>query len=321
MTGMGQSGVADETTGKSNAFSVERKGLQSRFRRVIQALAAAFLPTRCMGCGILFNPPSVGRPRNRPVNAGAPVDPAVFAVMGNGCDAESRSIVSPAAAAPLSPWVCPHCIVGWTPVISPLCRVCGMPFKSREGDDHVCGECLQNPKNFRLARAAAVYTPLTLALVHGFKYNGKIQLADPLGAMLADAFSRFWDIGDIDLVLPVPLHRKRFRGRGFNQAYLLAKAFVRQLNGTGSVSTTTTVEKGALFRTRCTASQTGLKRKGRLDNIKNAFRVKNTAVIIDRHILLIDDIYTTGATVNECAKVLRGSGASRVDVLTVARAV
>jgi ComF family protein len=275
-----------------------------------------------MGCGILFNPPAAGNPSlNGPVTGGAYADKTVSSVTGNGFDDESQRNVSPTAVLNMAQWVCPRCIAGWVPVMSPLCSVCGTPFNSREGDDHVCGECLQVPKNLRMARAAAIYTPLTLTLLHGFKYNSKIQLAGPFGAMLADAFVRFWDVGDVDLVLPVPLHRRRFRRRGFNQAYLLAKALIRQLNRIESESTITTVERGALLRTRRTASQTGLKRKGRLQNIKDAFRVKKTAAIKDRRILLIDDIYTTGATVNECAKVLLGSGALRVDVLTVARAV
>jgi ComF family protein len=196
-----------------------------------------------------------------------------------------------------------------------------MPFISREGGDHVCGECLRSPKDFRAARAAAVYTPLTMALVHGFKYNGKIQLAGPLGAILAGTFVNFYDVEDFDLVLPVPMHRRRFRRRGFNQAYLLATALARQLETAGTHSSTVTVERQAVRRIRRTAPQTGLRRKGRLDNIKNAFQVTESALIKGRRILLVDDVYTTGATVNECAKVLLGSGAARIDVLTVARAV
>lgn len=318
---MDESGAGSETSDKSNSSLAKRKGLQTGFCRIIHALTATFLPTRCMGCGILFNPPLVNASRNGLVKGEAYAEKPVSSVTGSGIDAEIRCNVSPTAAESMAQWVCPHCIVGWMPVMSPLCSACGTPFNSREGDDHLCGECLQSPKNFRMARAATVYTPLTMALIHGFKYNGKIQLAGPFGAMLADVFVRFWDIGDVDLILPVPLHRRRFRRRGFNQAYLLAKAFTRQLDTIGRESATATVEKGVLFRVRRTASQTGLKRKGRLDNIKNAFQVKKTAGVKDRRILLIDDIYTTGATVSECAKVLRDSGAARVDVLTVARTV
>ncbi len=312
--------VAD-ASGRSNPALAKGTALQAAFRRVIRSLAATFLPTRCMGCGILFNPRPVNSSPSRPATVRALADHSVFSVEGNGFDDEVRGVVAPTAAKPLCQWVCSHCIVEWLPVSSPLCSVCGMPFISREGGDHMCGECLRSLKNFRMARAAAVYTPLAMALVHGFKYNGKIQLAGPLGTILAGAFARFWEAEDIDLVLPVPLHRRRFRRRGFNQAYLLATSLVRQLERTGKYASTATVEREAVSRTRPTAPQTGLKRKGRLDNIRNAFQVTNSAVIKDRRILLVDDIYTTGATVNECAKVLLGSGAARIDVLTVARAV
>ena len=314
-------GDAADFMGSSNTSLVEEGPLLSGFRRVIRVLKAAFMPSRCMGCGELFNPPEVYSLPYRSKAGGDCDDEPNVSVTGNGPDAGNLRIVSPAAAASMSQWVCARCMDGWLPVVSPLCSVCGRPFKIREGDDHVCGECLINPKHFRMARAAAIYTPLTLALAHGFKYRGKIQLAGPCGAMLADVCEKFWEVENIDFVVPVPLHRIRFRRRGFNQAYLLAKALLRQLERMGYDAANIAVERGILIRTRRTASQTGLKRTGRLDNIKGAFRVENPATIENRRILLVDDVYTTGATVNECAKVLRSSGAARIDVLTVARAV
>lgn len=248
-------------------------------------------------------------------------DNANVFVTDNDCDTGERDVILSPALVTLSQWVCPVCITGWSPVISPMCSICGMPFKSRQGSDHVCGECLQMPKNYKSARAASLYTPLTMGLTHRFKYNHKIQLAKLLGAIMAYTFMRFWKAEDIDLVVPVPLHPKRFRQRGFNQAYLLAKWFDRQIKKIAQHSTTATVEREAVRRTRPTASQTGLKRKSRFDNIKNAFEAMKPELIDGQRILLIDDIYTTGATVNECAKVLLDSGASRIDVLTVARAV
>jgi ComF family protein len=173
-----------------------------------------------------------------------------------------------------------------------------------------------------MARAAAVYNHLTMALLHGFKYSGKIQLAGPLGALLAASWLKSWAVGEFDVVLPVPLHRRRIRRRGFNQAYLLVESLMKKIiEMTGRDSAVARVERAALRRVRATASQTGLRRKGRLENIRNAFEVVEPAVVTDKRVLLVDDIYTTGATVNECARVLIQSGAVRVDVLTVARAV
>ena len=292
------------------------------FRRAIHSLVATVLPSRCCGCGRLFNPPPIaglfpGAAAFSAVDAQRPDDAA-----GNRDGlALNRGPLPAVAADILSPWVCPDCVGGWRPIDSPMCRSCGIPFKSREGADHICGQCLQRPMNFRMARASAVYSPLAMAFLHAFKYSGKIQLATPLGAMLASAFISYWEGADVDLFLPVPLHRRRFRRRGFNQAYLLAEELESRLDRMARIRAVPAVERGALRRVRCTASQTGLRRKGRLANIRGAFEVPNPAKVRDRRILLIDDIYTTGATVNECARMLLAAGAARIDVLTVARAV
>jgi len=221
----------------------------------------------------------------------------------------------------LSSVICGQCLSDFVTVESPLCTACGVPFKSREGDDHICGECLGRTRHFSRARAAAVYTPVMMALVRAFKYNGKIQLAQPLGVLLALTFRRFWPEADIDLVLPVPLHIRRFRQRGFNQAYLLVKDWAGPDSPFAGLSPAVVIAKDVISRTRPTASQTGLGRQDRLQNIKKAFRVDKKPLIEDRRILLVDDVYTTGATVDECAKTLLKNGAARVDVLTLARAV
>ena len=185
----------------------------------------------------------------------------------------------------------------------------------------MCGECLKGPRHFRKARAAAVYTPVMMALVRAFKYNGKIQLAQPLGVLLASTYRRFWPEADIDLVLPVPLYSKRFRQRGFNQAYLLIRDWAGRDVPFAGLSPAVVVAKEVISRIRATASQTGLGRRDRLQNIKKAFRVDKKPLIEERRILLVDDVYTTGATADECAKTLLASGAARVDVLTLARSV
>ena len=221
----------------------------------------------------------------------------------------------------MSSVICGQCLSDFVTVESPLCAACGVPFKSREGDDHICGECLGRTRHFSRARAAAVYTPVMMALVRAFKYNGKIQLAQPLGVLLALTFRRFWPEADIDLVLPVPLHIRRFRQRGFNQAYLLVKDWAGPDSPFAGLSPAVVIAKDVISRTRPTASQTGLGRQDRLQNIKKAFRVDKKPLIEDRRILLVDDVYTTGATVDECAKTLLKNGAARVEVLTLARAV
>jgi ComF family protein len=271
------------------------------FLRIARSLADAFLPVRCARCRSFFR-----TTRDDP-------DAHRFTENDTGALSDGERI--------LSSVVCAQCLSDFAAVESPLCTTCGIPFKSREGVDHVCGECLRRTRHFRRARAAAVYTPVMMALVRAFKYNGKIQLAQPLGVLLALTYRRFWPEADIDLVVPVPLHHRRFRQRGFNQAYLLVRGWAGPGSPLAGLSPAVVIAKEVISRIRSTASQTGLGRQDRLQNIKKAFRVDKESLIEERRILLVDDVYTTGATADECAKTLLKSGAARVDLLTLARAV
>ena len=221
----------------------------------------------------------------------------------------------------LSEYLCRNCIGGLVAVDSPLCSCCGLPFESRHGIDHRCGDCSASPKKFRMARAPLVYEEIFTEVIHCYKYKGKIQLARPLAELLLTAFRLFWDKDSIDVVVPVPLHLKRLRKRGFNQAYLLIRNWQ---NITGKVPfdlSDLQFERDVLVRTLPTAPQTGLGRRQRAANIKDAFELVDEAKIIDKRILLVDDVYTTGATVDECAHLLLHHGAAHVDVLSLARAV
>ena len=195
---------------------------------------------------------------------------------------------------------------------SPLCSRCGMVFKSREGEDHLCGRCLEHPGVFTRARAAGIYDHTLRIAIHALKFKGRVHLAAPLGELLFDTFQQYWSAADIDVVAPVPLHRNRFRRRGFNQAYLLVRRW-RLPAGTDIV-------RDLLVRNRATPPQTGLDRRQRRMNIKNAFSVRRPGRITGKRVLLVDDVLTTGATVNACAGILIQDGAARVDVLTLARA-
>jgi len=217
----------------------------------------------------------------------------------------------------MSDYMCPACIRSMAAVESPICVCCGLPFKSRQGDDHLCGDCMESPKRFRRARAPLVYEQVMARLVHCFKYQGKIQLAEPLAGLLQATFQQCWEQGSIDIIVPVPLHLKRLRTRGFNQAYLL----VRNWKARGGRRPGHRIERDALVRKVATLPQSALGRTQRAVNIKNAFTLVRPDKIIDKRILLIDDVYTTGATVDECARILLQSGAAHVDVLTLARAV
>ena len=221
----------------------------------------------------------------------------------------------------MSEYLCRDCIDGLIAVESPLCSCCGIPFESRHGLDHRCGECSTSPKNFRIARAPLIYEQVFTEVIHCYKYKGKIQLARPLGELLLTAFRLFWDKDSIDVVVPVPLHLKRLRERGFNQALLLTRYWQAITGQLPFDLSDLQVENDVLVRSVPTAPQSGLGRKQRAVNIKGAFGLLDEAKIIDKRILLVDDVYTTGATVDECARLLMHHGAAHVDVLSLARAV
>ena len=218
-------------------------------------------------------------------------------------------------------YLCWNCIRGLVVVESPLCSCCGLPFESRQGIDHRCGDCSASLKKFRIARAPLVYEQIFTEVIHCYKYKGKIQLARPLGELLLTAFRLFWDKDSIDVVVPVPLHLKRLRKRGFNQVYLLIRNWQTIAGQIPFDMGDLQIERDVLVRTVPTAPQTGLGRRQRADNIKNAFMLADAAKIIGKKILLVDDVYTTGATVDECARLLLHHGAAHVDVLSLARAV
>ena len=173
------------------------------------------------------------------------------------------------------------------------------------------------PGRFRRARAFGVYDRTLMALIHRFKYGGAIQLAAPFGDLLFYTLISCWKTDRFDMVLPVPLHAQRMRRRGFNQAYLM----IRQWDRYKKVLSVPyeRIARDVLLRIRKTDPQTGLGRQKRVANMKNAFQLNPAADVTDLRILLIDDVYTTGATVNECARVLLDGGARHVDVLALAR--
>lgn len=197
-------------------------------------------------------------------------------------------------------------------VQSPLCTVCGQTFSSRQGTDHLCGACLAEPHQYDQARAALIFDGPVVELIHQYKYRAKLRLARPFGMLLRKSFECFWPAGGADLAIPVPLHSRRRRQRGFNQAYVM---LLRAIDAGLAVN----VNADALHRVRHTPTQTGLDRQARKENMRKAFVVGNPKAIAGRHVLLVDDVMTTGATIDACALALKAAGASRVDALTLAR--
>ena len=201
----------------------------------------------------------------------------------------------------------------------PLCDVCGRPFPDASGDDHTCGVCLQRRPRFAAARAWARYPREDLAdhplrqVVQKYKYGRKVSLGKPLGRLMARGCHEFLNRIEADLIVPVPLHPKRLRWRGFNQSVLLARQISRVYG--------LPMDPFVLQRRKETPPQTRLTEDERRRNMRRAFALHLDKSVKDQTILLVDDVYTTGATVNECSRTLKRGGAKEVYVLTLARAV
>jgi ComF family protein len=193
----------------------------------------------------------------------------------------------------------------------PCCSSCGLPFQNfQDASDRLCGDCILQMPPFSGARAYGYYTGELRSLIQAFKFHGRRNLAGLLAPLLAGTFFENWNRGDFDLLIPVPLHSKRRRERGYNQSELLARTLARQV----ALPCTP-----CLVRTRPTRPQVGLSDPQRKENVLKAFRCHDSKRISSRRVLLIDDVMTTGATVASAAQTLVEAGALRVSVLTVAR--
>ena len=189
----------------------------------------------------------------------------------------------------------------------PSCPVCGEPYASPEADRHLCSSCENKLPSFDRAVSAGRYDGVLAEAIHLFKYAKKIGLGRPLGDLLADHLPE--DI-QADVIVPVPLHPQRLRGREFNQSLVLAEVVARRRKIPNVA--------GALIRTVHRPPQIGLKRPERLANVRGVF-APGPIDLSGVRALLIDDVYTTGATVGECARVLKRAGAAYVTVATLAR--
>lgn len=208
---------------------------------------------------------------------------------------------------------CSSCLADLIFFSSPKCPKCGIGFSTTEGPDHLCARCLNDELHFTLARALGPYAGLMAELITRFKYQGATYLGRPLGMLLAAYKDADFSLANIDVLLPVPLHPRRLRERGFNQSLLLARVISRVHK--------IPVECTVLERIRYTQPQTQLSGSEREKNMRGAFRVHKNYFLAGKNILLIDDVFTSGATVGECARVLKEAGARQVQVLTLARAI
>ena len=209
--------------------------------------------------------------------------------------------------------LCATCVAAITRPGEPFCSVCGVPLDdlAYSGSPEVCADCVGG-RGFEAARTYGLFDGLLRDALRRLKYQGDKRLAEPLGHLLLDVGQETYLLQDYDAIVPVPLHRDRFKERGFNQCYLLARPLAREAR---------LPIVPALERLVNATAQVGLKGAARRANVQDVFTVhpRKASDVSRRRILLIDDVITTAATVDECARVLTRAGAKAVDVLAVAR--
>ncbi|MGH7335544.1 MAG: ComF family protein [Candidatus Rokuibacteriota bacterium] len=224
--------------------------------------------------------------------------------------------VCPSCASPLGAGrrdpLCGACFTSIVRIMPPICARCGLPLPAlpshRAGAHSRCHTCLAAPPAYDYARGAGIYAgPLREAL-HALKFRGKRAIARPLAALMLEQRAVTF-APDIDALVPVPLARNRLRERGFNQSELIAERLAAELG--------IPVRRRWLIRVRETSPQSDLNLAQRGANVHGAFAAPTS--VAGSHVVIIDDVLTTGATAHACAHALRAAGASQIGVATVAR--
>lgn len=209
--------------------------------------------------------------------------------------------------------LCAPCWSKLSPIAPPYCERLGIPFAYDPGPGVLSMEAIADPPAYHRARAAVRYDEIARKLVHSLKYGDRLDLAPTAGRWMARAGSAL--LADADALVPVPLHWRRLWARRFNQSAVLARA-IAEVSGVP-------VADNALKRVKATAQQVGLSQKERASNVQGAFQVppEGRALVKGRRLVLIDDVLTSGATADACARSLLRAGASGVDVVVFARVV
>jgi competence protein ComFC len=214
-------------------------------------------------------------------------------------------------ATPAEGFVCSHCDRSAEFITPPFCDRCGLPFAGAISQTFVCQNCRSAELHFCYARAAVVAKDKVLDAIHRYKYNRALCLEPFLAGLLVSQAQLALSSDQWDLIVPVPLHPLKEREREFNQAERLSRCLSRAIG--------IPVETKAVRRVLPTRTQTLLTREERLENMRKAFAFNPSAKINRKRIILVDDVFTTGATTSACALVLKQGGAAEVCVWTVAR--
>jgi ComF family protein len=224
-----------------------------------------------------------------------------------------RSSALPAASRWGSDGLCPACWSKLSFIAPPYCERLGIPFAYDPGPGVLSMEAIADPPAYYRARAAVRFDDVARTLVHALKYGDRLDLAPMMGRWMATAGRSL--TAEADAIIPVPLHWRRYWARRFNQSALLAEAIAK--------ASQVPLVLGALRRVKATPQQVGLSQSARALNVQGAFRVSPSgkAAVAGRRLILVDDVITTGATVDASARALLRAGAAEVNVLTFARVV
>jgi ComF family protein len=208
-------------------------------------------------------------------------------------------------------FICWECWSDTAKILPPFCALCGDPVAGSIEHDFICYSCSAEKPSFDGARSAARYDGVVGEALRMLKYEQALWVAPDIAALLETCLNAEYPGQTFDFVVPVPLHHVRRRERGYNQSALLARELGNRIR--------CKVAPGLLRRIRPTATQTNLTAPQRLSNVKNAFQCRRRKWLAGRRVLLVDDVMTTGATVNACSKALKKGGAVSVHVITAAR--
>ena len=193
----------------------------------------------------------------------------------------------------------------------PFCQKCGRHLETLNLKINICPGCLKSKLNFDRAFSPCIYEGVIKELIHEFKYKGKEHLYKPLSKIMIDFIKEYrLPIEYLDLIIPMPLHKTRLREREFNQAEALSKPIASEFNKT--------LASSLLIRHRLSRTQTELPTHKRFENVANSFSVTKNNDLINKNLLIIDDVFTTGATSSEAALALKEAGANKVLILTLA---
>ena len=214
-------------------------------------------------------------------------------------------------AAPQGGFFCWSCRQLFPVVKDPFCALCGDPVDGQVSVAYQCTACRERTPYFDRARSALRYRGVVKNALQAFKYSNAVWLRDDLAGLLSACVDVHYAGIPLDAVAFVPLHPRKERERSFNQSHLLAAALAQRRG--------MSLLRRGLRRVRDTSSQTRLSAGERRENMAGAFEVADADWIVNRLFLLVDDVLTTGATVNECARVLKAAGAAGVYVVSVAR--